>query len=47
VAFINQGKHIIMLHKPHPKPEIKNYQMKYIEEELRKAGVTGERCTEI
>jgi len=39
VAFINKKKHIIMLHKPHPKPEIKNYQLNYIEEELKKAGV--------
>jgi len=40
VAFINQNtKHIIRLHKPHPKPELKHYQLNDIEEELRKRGL--------
>lgn len=40
VAFINRKtRHIIRLHKPHPEPELKNYQLNYIEEELRKMGV--------
>jgi len=40
VAFINQQtKHIIRLHKPHPKPELKLYQLNDIEDELRRMGV--------
>jgi len=40
VAFINhKTKHIIRLHKPHPKLELKRYQLDDIEEELRKMGV--------
>jgi len=40
VAFINhETKHIIRLHKPHLKPELKHYQLKDIEEELRRKGV--------
>ena len=40
VAFINhKTKHIIRLHKPHPNPELKRYQINDIEEELRKMGV--------
>jgi len=40
VAFINhKTKHIIRLHKPHPKPELKQYQLKDIEDELRRTGV--------
>lgn len=40
VAFINpKTKHIIRLHKPHPKPELKKYQLDYIEDELRKMEV--------
>jgi len=36
VAFINQEtKHIIRLHKPHPKPVLKQYQLNDIEQELR------------
>jgi len=39
-AFINQKtKHIIRLHKPHPNPELKRYQINLIEEELKKTGV--------
>jgi len=39
VAFINEKKHIIILHRPHPHNEMKHYQLNYIEQELRKAGV--------
>ncbi|OGW72961.1 MAG: hexulose-6-phosphate isomerase [Nitrospirae bacterium RIFCSPHIGHO2_02_FULL_40_19] len=40
VAFINhKTRHIIRLHKPHPNPELKHYQINDIEEELRKMGV--------
>lgn len=40
VAFINPNTgHIIRLHKPHPKPELKRYQMNEIEEALRKREV--------
>lgn len=40
VAFVNpETKHIIKLHKPHPKPELKRYQLDYIEEALRNKGV--------
>jgi hypothetical protein len=40
VAFINQKtKHIIRLHKPHPKPELKQYQLNDIEQELKRKGV--------
>ena len=37
VAFINSAKrHIIRLHKPHPKNILKKYQLDLIEEELKK-----------
>lgn len=40
VAFINsKNKHIIRLHKPHPKPVLKPYQLEYIKDELIKRGV--------
>lgn len=40
VAFINyETKHIIRLHKPHPKPELKRYQLDYVEEELKNKGL--------
>lgn len=40
VAFINHTtKHIIRLHKPHPKPELKQYQLNDIEQELRERGL--------
>jgi len=40
VAFINyETKHIIRLHKPHPRPGLKKYQLDYIEEELKNKGV--------
>jgi len=40
VAFLNQEtKHLIRLHKPHPKNILKKYQLDYIEEELKNMGV--------
>ena len=40
VAFINhQTKNIIRLHKPHPHPELKRYQLDDIEDALKKAEV--------
>ena len=40
VAFINhKTKHIIRLHKPHPKPELKQYQLNDIEQELKERGL--------
>lgn len=40
VAFLNKHtKSIIRLHKPHPNPELKRYQLTEAEEILRKAGV--------
>lgn len=40
VAFINyQTKHIVRLHKPHPRLELKKYQLDDIENELRSRGV--------
>ncbi|HHT9105312.1 MAG TPA: type II toxin-antitoxin system HicA family toxin [Candidatus Wujingus californicus] len=39
-AFMNpKTKHIIKLHRPHPRPELKRYQLDYIEETLRNKGV--------
>ncbi len=36
VAFYNQEtKHLIRLHKPHPKNVLKRYQLDYLEEELK------------
>jgi len=44
VAFVNTvTKHIIRLHKPHPKPILRNYQIKYIIEELKKEGYINEK----
>ena len=40
VAFIHPDtKHIIKLHKPHPRPELKRYQLDYIEETLKNRGL--------
>jgi hypothetical protein len=40
VAFINHKiKHIIRLHKPYPKPELKQCQLNDIEQELRERGL--------
>ncbi len=39
VAFINhQTKNIIRLHRPHPSPVLKEYQINDVEECLKKAG---------
>ncbi len=39
VAFINETtRHIIRLHRPHPRNILKFYQLKDIEEALRKEG---------
>jgi len=39
-AFMNpKTKHIIKLHRPHPRPELKRYQLDYIEETLRNKGI--------
>jgi hypothetical protein len=39
-AFINlQTKSIIRLHRPHPSPVLKEYQINDVEESLRKAGM--------
>jgi hypothetical protein len=39
VAFINdQTKHIIRLHKPHPKNLLKRYQIDYLINELKTIG---------
>jgi hypothetical protein len=40
VAFMNnETGHIIRLHKPHPYPVLKQYQIAYIIEELKKQGI--------
>ena len=40
VAFINTvTKHIIRIHKPHPKNIIKAYALQYIVEELKEQGL--------
>lgn len=40
VAFIHgETRHIIRIHKPHPSPVLKRYQLNNVEEALRKAGV--------
>ena len=40
VAFINdETKHIIRLHKPHPRLELKRYQLEYLIEELKNKGL--------
>ncbi|HAK87772.1 MAG: hexulose-6-phosphate isomerase [Nitrospirae bacterium GWC2_46_6] len=40
VAFINRKtKSIIRLHRPHPSPELKRYQLDDVEEALRKVEV--------
>jgi len=36
VGFISQKNHILLLHKPHPKPILKAYVMAYVLDELRK-----------
>lgn len=40
VAFLNkETKSVIRLHKPHPNPELKRYQLDDAEDTLKKAGV--------
>lgn len=40
VAFMNpETGHIIKLHKPHPRPELKRYQLDDIEKILKNKGV--------
>ena len=40
VAFVHsKTKHIIRLHKPHPSPNLKKYQMNLIFDELKAQGV--------
>mgnify|MGYP003415112408 FL=1 len=40
VAFVNpETRHIIKLHRPHQRPELKRYQLDDIEETLRNKGV--------
>ena len=39
VAFVDRKtRHIIRLHRPHPEPELKQYQMQDIIDELKKTG---------
>lgn len=39
VAFVNEKtKHIIRLHRPHPGPNLKTYQLKLVEIALREEG---------
>ncbi len=39
VAFVNEKtKHILRLHKPHPGPNLKVYQLKLVETALREEG---------
>jgi hypothetical protein len=39
VAYISGSGHIVRLHKPHPNNELKEYQLSYVIEELKKKGV--------
>ena len=39
VRFIHEKHSDIMLHKPHPRPELKGYQIKQIIEQLKKEGL--------
>jgi|WetSurMetagenome_2_1015567.scaffolds.fasta_scaffold05894_2 hypothetical protein len=48
VAYYNsETKHIIRLHKPHPKPILKIYQINYLIEELKKEGFLNEEYNNI
>lgn len=39
VAFVNsETKHVIKLHKPHPVPHLREYQLDYVKDELNKKG---------
>jgi len=39
VRFIHQQHSDIMIHKPHPRPELKTYQIRQIIEQLKKEGL--------
>lgn len=39
VRFIHQNHSDIMMHKPHPRPELKVYQIRQIIEQLKKEGL--------
>lgn len=39
VRFIHPDYGDIMMHKPHPRPELKSYQIKQIIEQLKKEGL--------
>jgi len=39
VRFIHSNYSDIILHKPHPNPELKNYQLKQIINQLKKEGL--------
>jgi len=44
VRFINKDNgHVIRLHKPHPKPELKSYLINNVINELRKGGYLSEK----
>lgn len=32
--FVSEGKHAILMHKPHPRKELLDYQVKYLRETL-------------
>lgn len=34
VMFVSEGKHAILMHKPHPRKELLDYQVKYLRETL-------------
>ena len=39
-AFIHKNtRHIIRLHRPHPQPNMKRYQLDFVEEELKLRGL--------
>jgi hypothetical protein len=39
VRFVHEKHGDIMMHKPHPRPELKSYQIKQIIEQLKKEGL--------
>ena len=44
VAFAHQEtKHVIRLHRPHPRPVLKQYQINEILEELQEKGALGKK----
>lgn len=47
-AFVNRNTmHIIRLHKPHPKPVLKIYQINFLIEEFEKEGYLNEKHNSI